>query len=125
MRLILPLISAAFIVAAALFLFPRGDIGTEASRASGGETPPACQDLTNQEIGSIAGAYLKKQGYENFGVTSIGPLYCENSVGVRNMVAEAIIDGGMPSQHNTTIRLQMRSAAGEMKIYEVVLARPA
>lgn len=84
-----------------------------------------CKELSDDEISTLVSAFMKKKGYENSETISIGPLNCDNGVGIRNMQAQSVIDEGLPTQHNKTIRLQMRSDADQLKIYEVVLTNPA
>lgn len=97
----------------------------ENSSQSTQDTNPACKELTPQELQTIASTFLKKKGYtEEYYLTDVSPLYCDKGVGIRNMVAEGTIDSGLPSQHNRTVRIQMRADSTELKVYEVVLANP-
>lgn len=91
----------------------------------GGVVTSACEELTQEELDSVVGAFLKKKGYDNHDIVTVSPIFCENNkIGVRNMVVSTTIDEGLPTQHNKTLRLQMRSDATELKIYEVVLTNP-
>ena len=88
-----------------------------------GTVPSECQELPEDQVASIASAYLQKQGYQNFEITAISPLYCDSGIGTRNIASNVVYNKGMAGQYNQTVRLQMKTSPGEMKIYEVVLAK--
>ncbi len=119
---VLPLVLVSAAVLAGLYFF----VGTGGNNETvGTPTPPQCRELSSEELEAVVGGFMKKQGYENWELRTVSPLLCEDDAGIRNMVVDAVINKGLATQYSKTVRLQMRSTVGEVRIYEVVLTRPA
>ena len=43
------------------------------------DTLPQCRELTGEELGAVVGAFLKKQGYDDYGVRNASPVYCSGA----------------------------------------------